>query len=241
MTPTAPPIGRPRPTMRGRRKGPAKDQAPKRAAKKRPRLPRTFNRTPPQWLQAITDLPNVNAETMLRIRRDVLNLSRADAARTLRVRNNTIWDWETGTRRPPFSAYLALRCLADSSRRSLLPIDPATDLQAPDAALLVPILEKEAVSGTQGRALQMQARMRAFSSIYNAAWLVRDSWYGPSMRRQQSVWALVNALVRELRQCADFEALLYSLADALTASPQGVPWKDDGERYARRQRKAGEK
>lgn len=224
--------------MQGRRRNGSWKEKPAPAALKvdRKKLPRTFNRKPAPWLQPIFDLPELSAQSMLSLRRDVLNLSREDAARVLRVRRNTIWDWETGTRRPPFSAYLALRCLADSVRRSNLPIDPATDLSAPDPAQLAAKLVPDASLGYRGRVLHMQARMQAFSSVYNAAWHVRNSWFGPTMRQQESVWRLVNEMVRELRNCADFEALLYALADALTLSPQGVPWKDDSERAYKRTR-----
>ncbi len=229
-------IARPRPTRRGVRRSwnvVAKEK------RERPRLPRTFTRKSPAWLNSVLDLPQISGQEMLSLRRDVLNLSREDAARVLRVRRNTIWDWETGTRRPPFSAYLALRCLAESAKRSLLPIDPASDLRPPDPALLLPMLEAEARAGVQDRMLRLQARMQVFSSVYNAAWHVRDAWHGSAMRRQENVWLLLNAFLRELRGCQDFEALLYAVAHALTLSPLGVPWKENCERSWRKWRKEG--
>src|SRR5689334_16630493 len=88
-----------------------------REAGGRKRVPRTFDRHPKPWLKQFLEFDDLTSERMLNVRRDVLNLSRADAARLLRVARNTIWDWETGYRRAPFSAYLALRLIADSVRR----------------------------------------------------------------------------------------------------------------------------
>ena len=233
----APPTGRPRPSTQGRRRpGSWKKPQPGQRTTERRKLPRTFNRKPAQWLQVVFDLPDASPDALLSIRRDALNLSREDACRVLRISRNTLWDWETGRRRPPYSAYLALRCLAENVRRSTVPIDPAHDITAPDPGPLAAMLEAERTAGERGRVRLLQERMRAFTSIYNAAWLVRDSWYGPTMRRQESVWVLVTTLIRELRQCADFEGLLYALADALTASPRGVPWQDGSERSTRRAR-----
>lgn len=220
------PIARPRPHRQRIR--PAVASKPGRQKKQRAKLSRTFNRTPAPWLQAVLNLPELTADGIFRLRHDELNLSRQDAARILRVNRNTIWDWESGTRRPPFSAYLALRVLADNAKRSVFPIVSA-EAAAPDAAKLAAMLEPEGRFGASGRVRQLEARMRAFNSIYSAAWLVRDSWFGPTMRRQEKVWGLVNALVRELRETGDHEALLYALADSLTCSPHGVPWKDGSE------------
>lgn len=85
--------------------------------RKRKRLPRGFNRRAKPWLQPMLELEEPTDERMLKVRRDVLGLSRADASRLLRVARNTIWDWETGYRRAPFSAYLALRLVADAAKR----------------------------------------------------------------------------------------------------------------------------
>jgi transcriptional regulator with XRE-family HTH domain len=217
-------------------------------ARTRKNIPRTFNRHPKPWLQPILDLPKPTGERLFKLRHEVLGLSRADTARLLRIARNTLWDWETGVRQPPFSAYLALRLLAEMGR-SLGSFDPwkrsrlmtraenalasnvipfesrAIALAEPSLAELLPRIALESRAGYRGRVRQLQERMSVFSSIYNGAWLVRDSWYGPAMRRQECVWRFVNVLARELQDCHDYEALIYAVADALTCSPHGVPWE----------------
>jgi len=80
------------------------------------------NRTPAHdayiaaWSQPYMKIPQADGEEFFRLRRFVLNLSRADVARLLRVAKNTIWDWETNRRRLPFSAFFALRLIAESLR-----------------------------------------------------------------------------------------------------------------------------
>ena len=67
--------------------------------------------------------------------------------------------------------------------------------------------------------------MRAFAAIYNAGWYVRDAYWGPDQRRREKVMDFIAALIQELRETDDYEALLFSVADALYASPLGVPWE----------------
>lgn len=75
------------------------------------------------------------------------------------------------------------------------------------------------------RAAELQARMLKFSAIYNAACLLRHAWHGSAVRRQQCAQGLADAVVMELKQAKDPEAVLYSLADSLYCSPLGVPWE----------------
>lgn len=75
------------------------------------------------------------------------------------------------------------------------------------------------------RANELQARMRAFAPIYNAGWLVRDAYFGPDARRRQNVMDFIGVLVQMMRGTDDYEALLFAVADALYASPSGVPWE----------------
>jgi hypothetical protein len=77
----------------------------------------------------------------------------------------------------------------------------------------------------RARASALRERMQVFSSIYNAAWLIRDSQHGCANRREDLVRQFVAVLAIELRDCRDYEALIFAVADALTASPNGLPWE----------------
>jgi DNA-binding transcriptional regulator YiaG len=209
----------------------------------RKKIPRTFNRRPRQWLNVLLEMPDVTSESFVALRHGVLNLSRSDVSRLLRVARNTVWDWETGYRSAPFSAFLALTLLRESQRLvdsvdpwRRAPLSGAADARmlsglrelqpvAPLVDDLLPRIDRASRAGRRGRILLLQERMKTFSSIYNAAWHVRDAWHGSELRRQEVIWRFVQVLVCELRQCRDFEALIYAVADALYASPQGVPWE----------------
>jgi len=76
------------------------------------------------------------------------------------------------------------------------------------------------------RALELQARMLAFPSVYNSACVLRHAWHGSAVRREQCARALADAVAKELqRDAVDYEALLYAIADSLYASPLGTPWE----------------
>lgn len=75
------------------------------------------------------------------------------------------------------------------------------------------------------RAKRLRARMLQFNKIYNLAWHVRSAQHGREGWRQDKVERLKNALLKELQKCKDPEALLYAVADALTAYPNGLPWE----------------
>jgi hypothetical protein len=75
------------------------------------------------------------------------------------------------------------------------------------------------------RAAGLRERMGRFSAIYNAAWLVRHAYFGPSERQREAVMQLIGVLLQELRATNDYEACLFAVADALYASPLGVPWE----------------
>jgi len=75
------------------------------------------------------------------------------------------------------------------------------------------------------RANELRERMAACSPIYNAAWLVREAYFGPDERRRRTVEALLRAFADELRKTQDYEAVVFAMADALYCSPSGVPWE----------------
>lgn len=76
------------------------------------------------------------------------------------------------------------------------------------------------------RAVKMRLRMNKFSSIYNAAWMVRHYQHGSGKPLEKAINDFCIVLARELDQAADKEALLYAVADSLTISPYGVPWQN---------------
>lgn len=75
------------------------------------------------------------------------------------------------------------------------------------------------------RAASLRARMLQFHGIYNAAWHVRYTQHGAPDQRQRKVEQFVKALRRELEGCHDPEALIFAVADSLTAFPRGLPWE----------------
>jgi len=76
------------------------------------------------------------------------------------------------------------------------------------------------------RAAELRERMAVFAAIYNAGWLVRDSYFGSRQLNDQRILQFVAVLISELRDCRDAEALMFAVADALTASKHGVPWDE---------------
>src|SRR5581483_6923385 len=75
------------------------------------------------------------------------------------------------------------------------------------------------------RANELRERMAACSAIYNAAWLVREAYFGPDERRRRTVEALLRTFADELRKTQDYEAVVFAMVDALYCSPSGVPWE----------------
>lgn len=75
------------------------------------------------------------------------------------------------------------------------------------------------------RAAQLRGRMMKFSSIYNAAWMVRHYQHTAVKPLEKAINDFCIVLARELDQAADKEALLYAVAESLTISPYGVPWE----------------
>lgn len=75
------------------------------------------------------------------------------------------------------------------------------------------------------RAAQLRERMMKFSSIYNAAWMVRNYQHTAAKPLEKAINDFCIVLARELDQATDKEALLYAVAESLTSSPYGVPWE----------------
>lgn len=75
------------------------------------------------------------------------------------------------------------------------------------------------------RAVKLRARMSQFSAIYQAAWMVRYTQHSKPEVRQAKVEEFMRALKIEMEKCRDQEALMFAVADAITAFPYGVPWE----------------
>lgn len=75
------------------------------------------------------------------------------------------------------------------------------------------------------RAAKLRGRMTKFSSIYNAAWMVRHYQHASGKPLEKAINDFCVVLARELDQATDKEALLYAVAESLTISPYGVPWE----------------
>jgi len=81
------------------------------------------------------------------------------------------------------------------------------------------------LSSPRQRAAKLRGRMLKFSSIYNAAWMVRHYQHTAAKPLEKAINDFCVVLARELDQAADKEALLYAVAESLTISPYGVPWE----------------
>lgn len=75
------------------------------------------------------------------------------------------------------------------------------------------------------RAARLRGRMMKFSSIYNAAWMVRHYQHTSAKPLEKAINDFCAVLAQELDHAADKEALLYAVAESLTISPYGVPWE----------------
>jgi len=75
------------------------------------------------------------------------------------------------------------------------------------------------------RAAEMRERMQAFSALYNGAWMLRDSFWGPAARQREMAERLLRVFAEELKRSEDFEACLFALADAVTCGRLGTPWE----------------
>ena len=80
------------------------------------------------------------------------------------------------------------------------------------------------VESASVRAARLRKRMHRFQTLYNAAWFVRAAQHGSPPRLQEKIAYMMSVLRRELENCQDDEALLYAIADALTADSR-LPWE----------------
>jgi hypothetical protein len=90
---------------------------------------------------------------------------------------------------------------------------------------LLPNDDGKSCESPKMRAVKLRARMLQFNGIYNAAWFVRMAEHGAPDYRAEKVARFLNALKRELENCRDPEALIFAIADSLTAFPRGLPWE----------------
>ena len=126
-----------------------------------------------------------------------------------------------------------------------LPINPATGKRwygtgkVPVSGINSPMLvlqddppRTSTVGRFEGRQLSrrervnaLEERMHTFSSIYNAGYMVRDSYFGPDARQREKVMVFLTVFVEQIGKTDDYEALLFAVADTLYRSPHGVPWE----------------
>ena len=126
-----------------------------------------------------------------------------------------------------------------SGELELLARDPVTGKRpigtgrTPKSGWLTPHLKHDAAPADNAwrfrsrreRANALQERMRHFSAIYNAGYLVREAYFGPEARLRRCVKAMIVAMYEALCESDDCEAILFAAADAIYASPSGVPWE----------------
>ena len=67
--------------------------------------------------------------------------------------------------------------------------------------------------------------MARCSSVYNAAYHLRDAFFMSDTQRADAARRLLVAFGEEMQRNPDFEAVLYALCDAVHASKLGVPWE----------------
>ena len=84
---------------------------------------------------------------------------------------------------------------------------------------------KQQFESSRVRAGRLRGRMSQFDSIYHAAWMVRYTQHAKPEIRQARVDEFMRALKIEMENCRDPEALMFAVADAITAFPYGVPWE----------------
>lgn len=191
------------------------------------------NQHQPAYLDEIATTPEPTAQEFRDLRRKTLSLSREQCGKLLHLHKGTIEGWEYGLRRIPFSAFLVLRLLSlthrSATREAALDRSPSGVAEYPPKSEVplhvVPLAEQSRFIPRRQRAMMLQARMHQFTSIYNAAWFVRDAAFGTEERKKGAAQDFAAVLLRELWDCDDPEALIYAVADSLTLSPYGVPWE----------------
>lgn len=84
---------------------------------------------------------------------------------------------------------------------------------------------KQKRESSRVRVLKLRARMSEFTAIYQAAWMVRYTQHAKPVVRQATAEAFMRTLKMEMKNCRDPEALIFAVADAITAFPYGLPWE----------------
>lgn len=134
----------------------------------------------------------------------LLQLSAPEIAELCGVNHTTATRWQKGLSRVPLAALKLITFRVEG----VLPRDD------------------EPRESSRIRAARLRARMLHFHDIYNAAWFVRMAQHGAPGYHRQKVERFVSVLKRELAECRDPEALIFAVADSLTAFPRGLPWED---------------
>lgn len=75
------------------------------------------------------------------------------------------------------------------------------------------------------RAQELRGRMGKFHEIYNAACMLRSAQHSSDGNKTEQVQKFIAVLRRAIDQGNDPEALIFAVADAITAFPYGVPWE----------------
>ncbi len=71
----------------------------------------------------------------------------------------------------------------------------------------------------------MRGRMLKFDEVYNAAWMLRSAQHGSEENKTEQVHKFIAVLRSAIDKGDDPEALIFAVAEAITAFPYGVPWE----------------
>lgn len=117
-----------------------------------PKLDRRVNRQNkrfdnycPDWLRSALEPIEIGPQQFQMFRRDVLNMTQAQAAAYLRVSASTVSAWESGRSRIPFMAFETLRLMAETTHARIAhpewegwTVNRAGELCSPDSTVRLP-------------------------------------------------------------------------------------------------------
>jgi DNA-binding transcriptional regulator YiaG len=199
----------------------------------------------PSFLDEVAAIPEPTAQDFRDLRRLALNLSREQCGKLFRLHKGTVEHWEYGRTRIPFSAYLVLHLLRESDRSRSLSVAREREASKPrqsekdfgsgvaeylprseaaPASHPVPLDQQGRYVSHRERVGLLRQRMARFSSIYNAAWSMRQEAFGPEGKKRAAE-KLAAVLMRELWDCNDCEALICAVAHAQLDERFGFPWE----------------